>query len=108
MRISRRVAILIGLIAAHGLCQPSATEATIQQSQQEDLLRAIGLFVAYTIPDWVVVNGSEKPPPQEALGLTDQDVQILKAVAKDYQTKNELFVAAARPLKMDQIRKLEV
>src|SRR5580698_9465849 len=103
MRISSRVAILIGLIACRGFCQISATEATIQPTRQEDLLRAIEVFVAYPIPDSTVANGSEKPPAQAALGLTDQDVQILKIVAKDYQTKNELFVAAIRPLKMESL-----
>jgi len=103
MRISSRVAILIGLIACRGFCQISATEATIQPTRQEDLLRAIEVFVAYPIPNSAVANGPEKPPAQAALGLTDQDVQILKAVAQDYRTKNDLVLAALRPLKMESL-----
>jgi hypothetical protein len=103
MPISTRVAMLIGLIASHGLCQTNAAEATIQPSRQEDLLRAIGAFVSLAIPGSAAANGPEKPAAQEALGLTDQEVQILKAVAKDYQTKNELFLAALGPLKMESL-----
>jgi hypothetical protein len=103
MRISPRVAILIGLIASHGLCQTNTAEATIQPTRQEDLLRAIGLFVAYPIPDSIAASGYATRAPHETLGLTDQEVEVLKAVAKDYQTKNELFVAAMRPLKMESL-----
>jgi hypothetical protein len=102
MRLSTRIGILIGLIAGHGLCQTNATDALIQ-SHQEDLLRAIGAFMSFTIPDSAAANGFEKPPPRVILGLADQDVQILKAVARDYQTKNDLFVAAVRPLRMESL-----
>jgi len=103
MRASNRVAVLIGLIACHGLCQTNGADPVVQQGQQEDLLRAIGVFVSYPIQDPVVANGPEKPPPQDTLGLTDQEAQVLKTVAKDYQTKKELFVAAVGPLRMESL-----
>jgi hypothetical protein len=46
---------------------------------------------------------SNKPPLPQTIGLTDQEVQIVRVQAWEYQTQNSLFLAAIRPLRQEAL-----
>jgi hypothetical protein len=96
--------IVVGLVIT---CQKSVAqvpvaqdfrEVTVYESFLHDVAAALNHPVA---PDPPVK--SPKPPIQKAIGLTDQEADALNGIAKDYETKNSLFLSVVRPLRMEAL-----
>jgi hypothetical protein len=49
------------------------------------------------------VSAPDKPVPQAAGSLTDAEFQAVRGVARDYESKNAVFLDRARPLRMDAV-----
>jgi hypothetical protein len=103
------ISILVPLIAVLGPSQ--TTNAQVQASQSlgeiaadEDLIRGIAILdrsgPSITPSDIVA---QPKNSPRDVIGLTDQELWELKAVASDFETKNASFLARMRPLKMEAL-----
>lgn len=96
------VPILFGLLASRCLCQTNITPVPFQQD-----LTAYEYFLQDVVAsDRFAALGSlppSKPPLPQAIGLTDLEAQAVKAQARDYQAKNNLFLAAIRPLRKEAL-----
>ena len=101
-----RLAMAFGMIGCfwQGICQPGTSDLSQRNSPDpasfEPFFREVAQLKNLSGP--VLLNGqpSKLPPPtaQNAIGLTDEESQILNAVASDCEAKIHLFDGSVRSL----------
>lgn len=107
MRISTAsIPILTGLIVSICLCQTSAIGPEVLAAYDvffQNLFAADHLAACFSCkvaPDAKLLS---LPKLQEAIGLTDEEMQIVRAQATAYQTKAGQFQVAVAPLRQEAL-----
>ena len=102
-----RLVMAFGLIGCfwHGVCQPGFLDSPQQSPPDptiyESFFRQVEQLKNMNISGPVLLNGQAskltQPTAKDSIGLTDQELQVLNAIASDCEAKIRLFDIAARP-----------